>query len=298
VSHAGSDTRVGAPAERRDLGSTAGALPNLIVIGAQKCGTSALHSYLARHPEISMSHPKELNFFVAEEGAQAVAPAVKNWSLGADWYRAQFDPEVSVRGESSPNYTADPALPGVPRRMAELIPDAKLIFMVRDPISRARAQWIHNYSNRVQHKPLQRAVLEDEEYVARSRYHHQLSLFCEHYPMERILVLDQDELLHDREETLKRVFNFLGVDDGFSHRAYSRKRHETQKRRRKTRLGVKVWRRLPHRLRNFRHRWPLSNAFEHTELDDATRAALAERLRDDANRFRELTGKPFANWSI
>jgi Sulfotransferase family len=298
VSHAGSDTRVGALAERRDLGSTAGALPNLIVIGAQKCGTSALHSYLARHPEISMSHPKELNFFVAEEGAQAVAPAVKNWSLGADWYRAQFDPEARVRGESSPNYTADPALPGVPGRMAELIPDAKLILMVRDPISRARAQWIHNYSNRVQHKPLHRAVLEDEEYVARSSYHHQLSLFCERYPMERILVLEQDELLHNREETLKRVFNFLEVDADFWHKAYGRKRHETQRRRRKTWLGVKLWRRLPPRLRNVRHRWPLSTEFEHTELDDSTRAELAERLRDDANRFRELTGKPFPNWSI
>lgn len=298
MSHAGSDTRVGALAERRDLGSTAGALPNLIVIGAQKCGTSALHSYLARHPEISMSHPKELNFFVAEEGAQAVAPAVKNWSLGADWYRAQFDPEARVRGESSPNYTADPALPGVPARMAELIPDAKLILMVRDPISRARAQWIHNYSNRVQHKPLHRAVLEDEEYVARSSYHHQLSLFCEHYPMERILVLEQDELLHDREETLKRVFTFLEVDADFWHKAYGRKRHETQRRRRKTWLGVKLWRRLPHRLRNVRHRWPLSTEFEHTELADSTRAELAERLRDDANRFRELTGKPFPNWSI
>jgi hypothetical protein len=203
-----------------------------------------------------------------------------------------------LRGESSPNYTADPALPGVPGRMAELIPDAKLILMVRDPISRARAQWIHNYSNRVQHKPLHRAVLEDEEYVARSSYHHQLSLFCEHYPMERILVLEQDELLHDREETLKRVFTFLEVDADFWHKAYGRKRHETQRRRRKTWLGVKLWRRLPPRLRNVRHRWPLSTEFEHTELDDSTRAELAERLRDDANRFRELTGKPFPNWSI
>ena len=276
----------------------AGALPNLIVIGAQKCGTSALHSYLARHPGISMSHPKELNFFVAEEGVQAVAPAVKNWSLGVDWYRAQFDPEAAVRGESSPNYTADPALPGVAERMAKLIPDVKLIFMVRDPIARARAQWIHNYSNRVQHKPLHQAVLEDEEYIARSRYHHQLSRFHEHYPIGRILVLDQEELLHDREETLMRIFDFLEVDRDFSHPAYSRKRHETHKRRRKTWLGVKVWRRLPRRLRNVRHRWPLSTEFEHTALDDATRAELGERLRDDANRFRELTGKPFENWSI
>jgi Sulfotransferase family len=298
VSDAGSDAKVDAPPERPSASAAAGALPNVIVIGAQKCGTSALHNYLSRHPEISMSHPKELNFFVAEQGPQAVAAAVKNWSLGVDWYRAQFDAAATVRGESSPNYTADPALPGVPGRMAELIPEAKLIFMVRDPINRARAQWIHNYSNRVQHKPLPRAVLEDEEYIARSSYHHQISLFCEHYPMERILVLDQDELLGQREETLRQVFGFLGVDEDFWHNAYGRTRHESQKRRRKTWLGVRMWRRLPHRLRNFRHRWPLSTAFEHTQLDDGTRAELADRLRDDANRFRELTGKPFEHWSI
>jgi Sulfotransferase family len=298
VSHPGSDTEVGVPADRLNAPGAAGALPNLIVIGAQKCGTSALHSYLARHPEISMSHPKELNFFVAEQRPETVSAAIKNWSLGVDWYRAQFEPEATVRGESSPNYTADPALPGVPGRMAKIIPDAKVIFMVRDPVDRARAQWIHTYSNRVQRKPLHRAVLEDEEYVARSSYHHQLSLFTEHYPMERILVLEQDELLHDREATLKRVFNFLGVDRDFWHPAYDRKRHETQKRRRKTWLGKRVWRRLPRRLRNLRHRWPLSTEFEHTELDDATRAELAARLRDDANRFRELTGKRFESWSV
>src|SRR5919106_4193832 len=100
-----------------------GALPTFVIIGAQKCGTTALHSYLSRHPEVSMSRPKELDFFV--EGA--------NWEKGVDWYRSRFDGAAKARGESSPNYTAHPMLAGVPERMAELVPDAKLIFMVRDP---------------------------------------------------------------------------------------------------------------------------------------------------------------------
>ena len=266
-----------------------GGLPDVVVIGAQKCGTSALHSYLAKHPETSMSQPKELDFFIAS----------KNWDKGLDWYRGHFDPAARLRGESSPNYTADPVLPGVPERMAKLLPDAKLIFMARDPIDRARAQWIHNYSNRVQDKALARAVLEDDEYVARSSYHHQLSLFCEHYPLERVLVLEQDELLHDREATLRRVFAFLGLRDDFWHPSYGRKRHETQKRRRKTAIGLAAERRLPKRWwRKVRFSRPFSTPFEHSELDDATRAELADRLRDDANRFRELTGKPFATWSV
>ncbi|HSI79813.1 MAG TPA: sulfotransferase [Solirubrobacterales bacterium] len=266
-----------------------GGLPDVVVIGAQKCGTSALHSYLAKHPETSMSQPKELDFFIAS----------KNWGKGVDWYRGHFDPAAKLRGESSPNYTADPVLPGVPERMAELIPDAKLIFIVRDPIDRARAQWIHNYSNRVQDKPLRRAVLEDAEYVIRSRYHHQLSRFLEHYPLERILVLEQDELLSERAETLRRVFAFLGLREDFWHPSYDRKRHETQKRRRKTAIGLFAERRLPKRWwRRVRFSRPFSIPFEHTELDDATRDELAERLRDDVTRLRELTGKPFGNWSL
>ena len=125
------------PAERRAAPVEAtGALPNLIVIGAQKCGTSGLHYYLGLHPEISISNPKELNFFIAE----------RNWPRGLDWYRAQFDATAPVRVEASPNYTAYPQHKGVPERMAEVVPDARLIYIVRDPIERIAAHWVHNYS--------------------------------------------------------------------------------------------------------------------------------------------------------
>ena len=71
------------------------ALPNLIIIGGLKCGTTSIHHYLGLHPEINMSKPKELNFFVQE----------LNWDLGLDWYRGRFDGRFEVRGESSPHYT-------------------------------------------------------------------------------------------------------------------------------------------------------------------------------------------------
>src|SRR5690606_18287453 len=105
---------------RRPDAERAGALPNLIVIGAQKCGTSGLHYHLSLHPQVSMSKPKELNFFIAE----------RNWPRGEAWYRRQFDPRAKVRGESSPNYTAYPQHTGVPERMHSLVPDAKLIYIV------------------------------------------------------------------------------------------------------------------------------------------------------------------------
>ena len=96
-------------------------LPTVIVIGAAKCGTTSVHEYLDDHPEVAMSAEKELNFFVEE----------KNWPRGIAWYESQFDPDAPVRGESSPTYTAYPEYHGVPERIRSVVPDAKLIYLVR-----------------------------------------------------------------------------------------------------------------------------------------------------------------------
>lgn len=267
-----------------------GSLPNLVIIGAQKCGTTALHSYLARHPHIAMSTPKELDFFI--EG--------RNWERGGDWYRERFDPEAPVRGESSPNYTADPYLPGVAERMASMIPDAKLIYMVRDPVERTRANWIHTYSNRVEDRPLHEAVLDPKaEYLARSRYHHQLSKFLEHYPMEQILVIEQDELLKERRPTLRKVWRFLDVKENVWRNSFRKKRLKSAERRRKTRLGYVVSNQVPHSTwRRVRGRWPFTRPFAQTEMDGDLRAELEGLLREDAERFRALTGRRFETWSV
>ena len=267
-----------------------GALPTFVTIGAQKCGTTALHSYLARHPGISMSRPKELDFFVA----------AGSWDKGLDWYRSHWDPALPVRGESSPNYTAHPQHPGVPERMAEVIPDAKLIFMVRDPIARARASYIHSYSNAVEHRPMHEAIFDRKmAYIERSRYHQQLTRFLEHYPMERILLLEQDELLHDRRATLQRVFAFLGAQEDFWRPAFSEPRLETSTRRRRTRLGVFAAERLSIRWwRKIRDLRLFSKPFEQPPPDDALRARLEDELRDDVAAFRALTGRRFETWSI
>lgn len=99
--------------------------PNLVVIGAAKCGTTSLHEYLNAHPQIAMSREKELDFFVAE----------KNWSRGLDWYEAQFE-DAPIRGESSVSYAAFPEYQGVPERIVRALPDARVIYLVRDPVER------------------------------------------------------------------------------------------------------------------------------------------------------------------
>jgi hypothetical protein len=288
----------GAEADANGARAPSGALPNLVVIGAQKCGTSGLHYHLGLHPEISMSKPKELNFFIEE----------RNWPRGEDWYRGHFDPRARVRGESSPNYTAYPHHLGVPERMQSLIPDARLIYVVRDPLLRIASHWVHNYAKRREKGDLRATLAHpNTSYILRSQYHMQLQQFLRYYPIERILVLQQSDFRRERMDSLRQVFEFVGVDPDFTHPSFERERHATARKTRATRLAArlermsktrrgrllppKVWFALDERL-------PLRRPIERPDV----RAALSDEslrvLREDAERLRELTGREFATWSI
>ena len=158
-------------------------LPNLIVIGAQKCGTSGLHYYLSLHPEVSMSTPKELNYFIEE----------RNLPRGIEWYSRHFDPAARCRGEASPNYTAYPQHLGVPERIAAVVPDVRLVYIVRDPIERITAHFVHNFAKRREKGDLRETLLHpNTSYVTRSKYFMQLQRYLALLrASEQILVLDQ-----------------------------------------------------------------------------------------------------------
>ena len=288
----------GTGADANGARSRGGALPNLIVIGAQKCGTSGLHYHLGLHPEISMSKPKELNFFIEE----------RNWPRGADWYRAHFDASAKVRGESSPNYTAYPHHLGVPERMHSLVPGARLIYVVRDPLLRIASHWVHNYAKRREKGDLGTTLAHpNTSYLIRSQYHMQLQQFLRFYDRERILVLQQSDFRRQRADTLRTVFRFLGVDPDFTHPSFVRERHATARKTRATRLAAglermsrsrrgrllppKVWFALDERL-------PLRRPIERPDVRAALDDEALRALREDAERLRELVGRDFAGWSI
>lgn len=284
--------------ERGVAESGAGALPNTIVIGAQKCGTSTLHYYLGFHPEVSASQPKELNFFI--EG--------NNWERGLDWYRAHFDPAKPVRLESSPNYTTWPHHEGIAERMAEVVPDARLIFLVRDPIARIEAHWVHNYAKRRERGTVIETITHPSTtYLLRSMYFMQLERFLRYYDPSRILVFQQSDLRDRRRETLREVFEFVGVDPGFEHKAFETVRHRTAKKRRATKAGMKVqqwsrsdWgKRIPKVFWNYAEGGlRLSRPIERPNLRDQLPDEVLESLREDALKLREFTGRDYANWSI
>jgi hypothetical protein len=263
-------------------------LPNLVVIGAQKCGTTSLHHYLAVHPEVSMSAIKETNFFLGGDA----------WDRGTSWYASLVDPAAKIRGESSPEYTNLPVWQGVAERMHTTIPDAKLIYLVRDPIERIISHYVHRVATGEERRKFDEAVRgPDNVYVTRSRYAVQIRPFLERYPRERILIASQEELLTRRRASLRRIFGFLDVDEEFVSPAFERLWERTEGKRvaylaafRVAQRGV----RLPKPLR-----WPAQRllrsplggpSFVRPEPSPAVRAELTRYLQPDMEEFRRMAG--------
>ena len=277
------------------------ALPNLVVIGGLKCGTTSLHHYLGLHPEIGMSRPKELNFFVEE----------LNWDLGEDWYANHFSAEDPVRGETSPHYTNVPRFAGVAERMRQTLgEDARVVYMVRDPIDRTLSHYLHNIGGGYDDRPLEEALADEgSAYIQRSLYAKQVEPYLEQFERERILIVAQNDLDDETERTMSRVFAFCGVDAGFSSPQFTR-RWETGSAKggggfrlmdRAVRLpGLRTldrnFDRLPESLRWIVERIvhdPGSGEAPKPELPAALRERLVEVFRPDLDRIEEISGRPF-----
>lgn len=279
-----------------------GLLPNLLVIGAMKSGTTSLHHYLSLHPEVFMSEDKEPRFFNVEQ----------NWQRGVPWYSSLFQTNLPVRGESTPDYTKYPAIAGVAQRIHSVLPDVRLVYLVREPVERIVSHYIDAYSFGRVHKPIDQelANFREHHFVNCSRYHLQLEQYLAYFDRDRILVITTDELKQHPNATMRTIFKFLGVDPSFTSPAFEKIHYRAEEMRRNTRVGyvllgmVDYVRRsalrpylspklmAPIRALNTRTARPIPRP----ELDPVLRQQLVDHLRPDVERLRVLTNKSFSNW--
>jgi hypothetical protein len=266
-------------------------LPNFVIIGAMKSGTTSLHRYLAEHPAVSVSRRKETNFFVEE----------KEWARGLAWYLSQFDPEKPIRGEASPSYTKYPAFGGVAERMHDLIPDARLIYVVREPVSRTVSHYIHNVDKGRESRPFEEAVssFEKSHYVATSRYYMQLERFLRLYDPEQILVISLEELSSEPRKALRRVARHIGADE----------RHEWSRRTRRS-FGSSKGNLEPNLLGKLLNRYArflyygarrvapslVGSPLKKPDVSPELRARLREFFAPDVKKIRGFAGNGLDGW--
>lgn len=198
------------------------ALPGAVILGAQKSGTSSLHNYLTQHPGVIAPLRKEVHYFDL------------NYSRGERWYRAHFGRvgEPGLNLDSSPYYLYQPA---VPRRLHAVLPDARLIVLLRDPVRRAYSHYWHERDKGRETRGFEEAIaaeparigsaqvqLEDGtlershehqhfSYLARGRYVEQLERWFGQFPRERFLVLRFEDLVKEPLAVLNQSLAFLGL---------------------------------------------------------------------------------------
>lgn len=278
-------------------------LPNFIIIGGLKCGTTSIHHYLGLHPDVHMSKPKELNFFAAEQ----------NWDLGFDWYKGRFDSSSKINGESSPHYTNRPRFNGVAERIHEYCPDAHLIYMVRDPIKRILSHWVHatgaGYETREFDETL---VKPDTAYIHRSMYWMQLEPYLELFDPGQIEIITQEELGSDRDGTMKRAFTFLGVDEDFTSGQWDRQWEKSSAKQDSKYQVMEKLIKLPGFRsldRNFDRlpesmRWMVEKAVHNPDKPPAPKPTIPEdlmvtlkgRFREDVVGLERYAGHKFDGW--
>ena len=206
------------------------ALPDFLVIGAPKAGSTALHAALAQHPALHMSAVKEPKFFLSDgpppaRGGPGDAQTYREHVWRTPDYEALFDGAApgALCGESTPLYLHDPA---AHRRIRTLIPEARLIAVLRDPVERAHSNWTHLWSAGLE--PIGDFVRACEEeprrveagwasfwhYISLGRYGEQLEHLYRLFPREQVLVLRYLSLVDSPAQTLDRICAFLGVEPG------------------------------------------------------------------------------------
>jgi hypothetical protein len=197
-------------------------LPNFLILGAQKAGTTALYAYLRWHPQVTGPSFKEVSFFD------------RHYPRGERWYRAHFPARRRTAiGEASPSYLLHPL---APERVAALLPDARLIALLRNPADRAFSHYQHEVALGREPLSFEDAIAAEDArlrgevermlgdpayfshawwnytYVARGRYAEQLERWYAAFPRARLLVVFTEELAAETGATYRRVLEFLGLE--------------------------------------------------------------------------------------
>ena len=207
-------------------------LPDFLIIGAQKCGTTSLYSYLIQHPGIVSAKKKEIHFFGNPETRKR----------GEAWYRGHF-PSRSYRkslekklgyspitGEATPDMNQ----PFMPKLVHELLPNAKLIAIFRNPIDRAFSQYHHkrkisgsepltfeeaiaqsalSFPDELMNSPKLYYQSPHRSYITRGFYAEQLERWYQYYPKDRVHIISSEEFFADPASELRETVKFLEVPE-------------------------------------------------------------------------------------
>lgn len=274
-------------------------LPNFIVIGAQRAGTTLLHAVLSAHDEVFVPRwRKEVHYFD------------RFYERGPEWY-ASFFPDVAEAarfraiGEVTPDYLFRPE---VPARIQALLADCRFLVSLRNPVDRAFSGYMHHRRSFNERRPFDEFLESDQDAVARGFYHEQLTRFFALFPRSAFLVLIYEELVRHPAACLERIRHFLGLGQGWPDPAalFAQPINAAPVPRFQT--GFYLARRVGAALRQYRldpivetaKRFQVASLFGQREgtqqMSAATRAGLERLYTEDIRKLEHLLQREFQPW--
>jgi Sulfotransferase domain len=274
-------------------------LPNFLVIGAQRAGTTLLHEVLEAHPEVYVPyHRKEVHYFDWY------------WDRGTDWYAAYFPPDDQAGryraiGEATPDYLFES---GVPERIHQTCPDCRFIVSLRNPVERAYSSYLYARRSYNEQRSFEGYIEQQPDVLQRGRYSEQLSRYFARFGQDAVLVLVFEEILHAPAEQLGRVARFLGLTTAWPDPEALLTRQVNDSRAPYFAAAFAAARSVGNVLLRHDFNWPVRVAKQlgvpgwfgsekaKPKMSEATRAHLQQLYADEVSGLERLLEMDFSAW--
>ena len=273
-------------------------LPNFLIIGSMKSGTTTLYHLLKSHPDIFMADNKEPQYFSDD----------RKFGKGTERYESLFknyNNEKAI-GEASTNYAKHPSFKNVPERIKKVIPDAKLIYVLRDPVDRIYSHFVHNYYMGRIENDVEKAINNNAHYINVSKYYHQIEQYLEYFDKDNIKIILLDDLRDSPMETVADTYRFLGVDDAHKPQGLGEHKHATDNKMgqsgdlmnliRRVPLYHAVSNNIPEGAKRFLNAIVRKKVDPPLRLDAKLRKRLQGELKGDILLLQEYLGRDLTHW--
>lgn len=263
-------------------------LPRFLIVGAMRCGTTALARMTGAHPNVFIPPAKELHFFD------------HRWARGVEWYERQFAAAMheGVVGEATPGYLYCGTCS---ERIAEVLPTVRLIAILRNPVDRAYSHYWHNRRRGIEPRSFEEALAAERKtgpsvasreperyaYLAKGAYVAQLRRYERHFACEQLLVLLNRDLDLDPHAALRTVWEHVGADTP----------GQTMDQLLRPWTNPSVERRL-RRLRRGKWRGHRPQRFAYPPMAESTRADLLVWYAAEVDAAEEYLDRPLPHWRV
>lgn len=297
------------------MNQTTPKLPNFIIFGSNKSGSTSLCNAIAQHPDVFISEKKEPNFFLYDEGSTRTKTNGKSLTYTFDWYQYWFKNATEAAiGEASVDYIADEK---APLRIKNRLPDVKLIALLREPVSRIYSQYL--FHKRLGKEPEGISILDaiaadqkrstPHKYFERGLYYQYLKIYFEVFGAENIKIFLFEDFTQNSLKVSQEVFEFIGVDrdfvpvlgakDAASGIPKNKAFNEFILGDNDLRKAIRpIARAIFPNAEKRRVLWTrlLNSNLSRPAIDDNARQILADRYRDDVLALQDLIGRDLSKW--